>query len=304
MSFGELFLRHPDLFPERLSGERWGEEALLLDVAGGPYRIEGLAAEQGAALRARFDPLVSEPDAPGPADLQLFRASESDLLPIATAGWEYRLDLEVTGDRLRCAGLDLMGRLEGLPEARGALWTPAADPGRFLGAFENLLRVLVAYRLLARGGVLLHSAGVVASGCAWVLVGRSGAGKTTVSALAAEAGLDVLSDELNLLWVRDGGGVEVESMPFAGDFGQRCRPRVRFPLAGLFQLEKGDREARRPLPLAQGVAALLACAPVVNADPDRRPALLDRIEELARRRPPEMLTFRRTGTPWDILGRP
>lgn len=301
MSFGELFLRHPDLFPERLSGERWGDESLLLDVAGGPYRIENLAPAQAVAIRTRYDPLVSDPDGSEPADLRIFRAAAEDLLPVATAGWEYRPDLEVTGDRLRCAGLDLVGRLEGLPEARGALWTPTDDPGRFLGAFENLLRLVVAYRLLARGGVLLHSAGVVVDGRAWVLFGRSGAGKSTICALAAEAGLDVLSDELNLLWVRDDGGVEVESLPFAGDFGQRCRPRVRFPLAGLLQLAKGDRETRSSLPLIRGVAGLLACAPVVNADPGRQEMLLARIETLARLRPPELLTFRRDGRPWDIL---
>ena len=62
MSFGELFLRHPDLFPERLSGERWGDESLLLDVAGGPYRIENLAPAQAVAIRTRYDPLVSDPD--------------------------------------------------------------------------------------------------------------------------------------------------------------------------------------------------------------------------------------------------
>ncbi|HPK67139.1 MAG TPA: hypothetical protein PKX99_11155, partial [Thermoanaerobaculia bacterium] len=67
------------------------------------------------------------------------------------------------------------------------------------------------------------------------------------------------------------------------------------------QLAKGDRETRSPLPLAHGIAGLLACAPVVNADPGRQEMLLARIEALARLQPPELLTFRRDGRPWDIL---
>ena len=46
MSFGGEFLRHPDLFPGRRSGETWGEGSLTLDVPGGPYLFSGLAATQ------------------------------------------------------------------------------------------------------------------------------------------------------------------------------------------------------------------------------------------------------------------
>src|SRR5947209_15148122 len=34
MSFGHGFLRHPDLFPGRRSGEPWGERNVSLDVPG------------------------------------------------------------------------------------------------------------------------------------------------------------------------------------------------------------------------------------------------------------------------------
>lgn len=304
MSFGETFLTFPDLFPERLGGDRWGEARLDLDVAGGPYAIGGLGDQMAEAVATRFAPLAGRPRPGVPLDVEVFRVAPTDFRNVATANWEYRLDFDFRDGSLRLAGLDLMALVAPLPVGRAALWTSAGDGPRFLGTFENLLRVLVAYRLLAAGGVLLHSAGIVARGMAYVFFGHSGAGKTTFSGLSAAAGHDVVSDELNLLWVLP-EGVRVESLPFAGDFGGRCRPRTTYPLGGLFLLEKGpppdSRPARRPLSLARGIAALASCAPVVNADPFRSPALWSNLERLATMARPEAFAFELGGTPWDIL---
>lgn len=299
MSFGERFLHYPDLFPLRASGERWGDQRLSLDIAGGPYVVAGLSAELAAAVTARFAPLVGDPVGSQATDIEIFRVAATDFRKIETAGWEYQLDFDFAADGLRLAGLDLMGRLSPLPLGGAALWTSSGDAPHFLGAFENLLRVLTAYRLLAAGGVLLHSAGILASGKAYVFFGHSGAGKTTFSALSAVEGHDVLSDELNLLWPTP-EGVIVESLPFAGDFGQRCRPRSRFPLGGIFALGKGPA-TRRPLSFARGVAALAACSPVVNVDPFRTTALWDNLERLARAARPEALAFELGRAPWDML---
>ena len=50
-----------------------------------------------------------------------------------------------------------------------------------LGVIDNFLRVLVAYRALALDGVMLHSAGLVFDGRAFVFPGCSNAGKTTLT---------------------------------------------------------------------------------------------------------------------------
>lgn len=299
MSFGQRFLHYPDLFPLRASGERWGDRRLSLDFAGGPYVVAGLSTELAEAVADRFAPLVDAAADRSAPDIEVFRVAASDFRTVETAGWEYQLDFEFAAGALRLAGLDLMGRLSPLPHGGAALWTSSGDAPHFLGAFENLLRVLAAYRLLAAGGVLLHSAGIVAEGRAFVMFGHSGAGKTTFSALSAAAGHDVISDELNLLWPEP-EGVIVESLPFAGDFGQRCRPRSRFPLGGIFALEKGQA-ARRPLSFARGVAALAACSPVVNVDPHRTTELWDNLERLARVVRPEALAFELDRAPWDML---
>lgn len=78
------------------------------------------------------------------------------------------------------------------------------DPAE-LDAGEYPFSEYAASRLLARrGAVELHASAVVFSGLAYVFVGDSGAGKTTVSRLAADAGGNVLSDDRTVVAIRDG----------------------------------------------------------------------------------------------------
>jgi len=56
-AFGERFLRHPDLFPARQSGERWGEERVVVRFAGSDYVCAGLSTTQAVAVRERFGAL-------------------------------------------------------------------------------------------------------------------------------------------------------------------------------------------------------------------------------------------------------
>jgi hypothetical protein len=277
--FGERFLARPDLFPARGSGEPWGEAAVVLDLAGGPYSFEGLSLAQRDALIARFGPLVVEDPAAFPTIL--FQAPADDFVWFEVRGWHTTFDLDPEPDRLRLAGRGFLG-LVSWAAPRGALFTSLAEPGHFLGALENYLRVLVAYRVLERGGALLHSAGLLLEGDAFVLVGRSGAGKSTLARMTLEQGGDILSDELNALWP-DADGVLVERMPFAGDLGQVCRPRSRHPLRGLGLLTQAPRDELRPISPGALVAGLLAASPFVNADPHRETALLDNLTALALR---------------------
>ncbi|MGB0035547.1 MAG: hypothetical protein WBP79_08750, partial [Candidatus Acidiferrales bacterium] len=53
-------------------------------------------------------------------------------------------------------------------------------------ALDSLLRILLTMILLPRRGFLLHAATVVREGRAYVFMGRSGAGKSTVASLSPE----------------------------------------------------------------------------------------------------------------------
>lgn len=307
MTFGRELLHHPDLFPGRRSGEAWGGEALDLEIASDRYAVTGLGEEQAAVVRERFGafrPRAAEPGA-GIVQVRLFTAPASDFRPLETAGRGYRLELDYQPRAVRLAGLGLMARLDWArldrqPALTAALWSPFAGGEAFLGAFENLLRVLVAYRLVESGGALLHSAGVVSGGAACLFFGRSGAGKTTVCRLAREQGRELLSDDLNALRLRQGRAT-VLPVPFAGDFAAAAPCCCGLPLDRLLRLEKGGVHRLRPLGRSAALAALVTCAPFVNADPHRVDRLLTNLEVLTRKVPVGLLTFRRDPGFWELI---
>jgi hypothetical protein len=315
--FGAGFLVNPDLFPARRGGEPWGGRDLALALPGGPYRFTGLNAAQEEAVRGRFGAYCSLPDgAPEGVESRLFRAAEADFRTFDVRGWEYGLDLDATPAAVRLAGLRLVGRLDwrsrqqspALGRLAAALWTPDAGGEAFAGIFENFLRVLVAYRLQEEGGAVLHCAAVAGSRGAHLFLGRSGAGKSTISGLAQERGATVLSDDLNALRLA-GGAAVVEKLPFTGDYGDSRSPSSPGPLAGLYRLEKDVADSLRPLSRAEAVACLLACSPYVNADPHRRDDLLANLLRLVRaagagEAPPAWaLRFSLGGGFWPILDR-
>jgi hypothetical protein len=301
VSFGEAFLANPDLFPGRPAGERWGDGEAALGFAGLAFHLAGLGESHAQAVEARFGGLPApEPGAPA-VPVRLFRAHPADFRHPDLSGRLYDLALDFGPDRVRLAGLDLMGLLEWGPSGpAAAVWTPLVAGPAFLGALENALRVLAAYRLLEAGGVLLHSAGLVSGGEAYVLFGPSGAGKTTAARLSAGVGRRVLSDDLNAL-LPAAGGPRVRQVPFAGDLGRAAVEPGSFPLRRLCRLEQGDGHRLRPLGPAAALASLLASAPFVNADPFRFEALADRLAALAAAVPVEVLTFRKEAGFWDTL---
>ena len=278
--FGSSYLHHPDLFPARLAGEAWGEGSLELDFAGGPYRFRGLSARQESELRERFGPLCRPSgEAGGPArETRLFKLAEHELRRPDLRGTDYTFDRRPAAAAVDLAGWDFLARIE-LQPLRGGLWTPEEGGGAFQCLLENYFRVLVAYRLLELGGVLLHSSAAVAGGKAHLFLGPSGAGKTTAARKSRDRGLEVLSDDINAL-CRDVEAVVVEKLPFAGEMAQQPTPRQSWPLGSLHRLKQGGHE-RQPLRKSQTLALLLSCAPFVNADPWRNEKLVEAVELLA-----------------------
>jgi hypothetical protein len=286
------FLRQPALFPARIAGETWGEERCDIDLAGEAFRIDGLAASQRQAFAARYKPAG---DAPPAATIQLFRVDRSDFLEIDTRGWEYAVDLRWTATGFTLAGMRVMARVD-LETGRGGIWTCVTDPEELWGIVENVLRPLLAARLLDTGGLLVHSAASLGI----LYAGHSGDGKSTIARMALDAGLPVLSDDLNAV-VRNGHGFTLMPLPFTGDLEPHERSDTPTPLRAVMALHKGEREALAPLSLAESVSLLVRCAPYVNRDPQRMPLLLDRAAEVAGSAPKHVLSFRRDGDVWPIL---
>ncbi len=126
-----------------------------------------------------------------------------------------------------------------LAKGRGRLvLRPQAQP-------ENFLRVAFARLALAHDGLLLHAGGLIRNGCGYVFFGHSGAGKSTVAALAPQ-GSTLLSDDLVLLRLhKEPSGpapeqVWLHSVPFCGEALPAPRPMPQLHWPGF------TRCARRP----------------------------------------------------------
>lgn len=294
--FGSRFLHQPSLFPRRISGEVWGTERVAIELAGEVYRVEGLSTTQAASLASRYGPrLTRDDEREAAAMFRVFHAPRSDFREIDTRGWEYWLDLDWSADAVAMAGMRLMARAD-LGTARAGLWTCVDDLEEFWGILENVLRPVLAARLLAGGGLLIHSAAV--DGC--VFPSPSGGGKSTLARMALSAGLPVLSDDLNAL-VRGAGGWTIVPLPFTGDLAEEDLSTIPQPLRAIVALEKGGNEALRNMPLADAVSLLVRCAPYVNQDPHRTAILVDRAAELGAAAARAVLTFGVGGDVWPIL---
>jgi len=232
------------------------------------------------------------------ATLQLFRAPRSDFREIDTRGWEYWLDLRWEDNALAIAGMRLMARID-LASMRGGLWTCVDNPDEFWGLVENVLRPILAAQLLDRGnGLLVHSA--AADGFLFPSV--SGGGKSTIARMALDAGLPVLSDDLNAIVRRDDQWM-VLPLPFTGDLLEHELSATPQRLRAIVAIEKSAQNVVRNMPAAAVVSLLTRCSPYVNLDPQRTDALVSRAAEIAAAVPRAMLAFTIGGDVWPILDR-
>jgi hypothetical protein len=297
VSFGERFLAWPALFPARLAGESWGGAALTLRLGGARFGVSGLSELQRRLALARFEGFASESGAPA-VDSRVFRVAASEFRALDTRGWDYDLDLEAGATSVKVAGISFMARIEWRPGLSGALWT-SSEADAFPGVLENYLRVLAAYRFLEDGAALIHSAGLVDAGEAWLFVGVSGAGKTTLARLSVAEGRAVLSDDLNVL-VPGASGPQALPLPFAGELRGSGLDRA-FPVRGVVRLKKGGAHALAPLGRAAAIATLAACAPYVNRDPFRARRLLGNLETLLATPETHELSFASRPGIWETL---
>ncbi|MBM3135711.1 MAG: hypothetical protein FJZ89_10625 [Chloroflexi bacterium] len=163
---------------------------------------------------------------------------------------------------------------------------------------DYFVRCAVALLAFASGGLLLHAAGIVRHSYAYLFLGHSGSGKTTVARLSAPA--LVLNDDLVLLWP-----AEDRWWAYATPFGNPSPELVTVaghaPARALLSLVQ-DREVRleKPGP-ALALAEMVGNAPVVSADPGRAAALLGRCQQILQAVPHYRLHFLPDDSFWRIV---
>ena len=285
---------------------RWGASSLVLSLAGERIRLDGLSDHQAESLTRRHPDLALDPRAVPARQL----AGSIELLrgrvPERPAG-DFTLDgayaprVQSHPRRFKMAGEGFLGSAELDPRVRGTVIAEDEHLAVQPIVLENYLRVLVAHRALARGGLLLHCATVVATDRAYLFIGRSGAGKTTLSRSALAAGYDVLSDDAAVV-MPGVAGFEVGYVPFTGELGDQAVDRSsRFPIAALAWLRKTRRLELHGLSAARRVSRVVVCCPFVNHDPDRLDELVSTAHRLVAAHPMVELGVR-AGEPFgDVL---
>lgn len=117
------------------------------------------------------------------------------------------------------------------------------------GSYGIIVILALVMRLLALKGVVLHCASAVIDGAGIICTGRSGQGKSTISALLNQAGGDVLTDERAIIRV-DEQGLRVYGSPWpsSGLFVLNSSA----PLRKLYFIEHGL--VNEVVPLTRGAA--------------------------------------------------
>lgn len=169
------------------------------------------------------------------------------------------------------------------------------------GALENYLRWVVADLALARSGFVLHSAGLVRGGRAYLFFGHSGAGKSTVCGLSE--GATLLSDDLVLV-MRSWDGFGACTTPFRGTLAQGAKARGQFPVAGAFRLRQSTGVKVAPVPLGLAVGMVLSCCPFVSDPSKRSEMLLPTVEAFCSAVPVRELFFRKEPSFWGVVAEP
>lgn len=173
---------------------------------------------------------------------------------------------------------------------------------------ENYLRIISAHKVLQHKGVVLHSAGLVIDGQAYIFSGRSNAGKTTLTRKAYKAGARVLSDDINLVLPskdkKGDSGYDAYAVPFSGEFGRtldHAGGKESYPIAGIVLLEQSDCLQTYPVTQSAAVARLLTGCPFVNTDEYESEALFDSVTGLVSKVPVIRLLSRKDDDIDDIM---
>lgn len=140
-----------------------------------------------------------------------------------------------------------------------ARWNPATCRGYIRQAanpyaIDSVLRIIHSLVLAGRGGFLLHAASAIRNGRAFLFMGVSGAGKTTISRLAP-ADAKLLTDEISYV-IPDAGSYLACGTPFAGELA-RLGENVSAPLETVFLLEKGPENRIEAVNGQEAIRALM-----------------------------------------------
>lgn len=267
-----------------------GTEAFSVSIAGIVVRFEGIPSWMCQRAMLQYQPFLSNES---PLNVvRLMKGRDTYLLP------ERLLRLEQTsydeGEIMTSPEFAAFRP----PDQTGVLRiSRPEDVECVLRCMETYLRWSVASLAIHRQAFVLHSAGLVLKGQAYIFCGHSGAGKSTVTALSPAAG--VLSDDLVLIH-KEGPQWMAATTPFAGSFPQRQKQSGSFPIRCMYALRKSLEVKVCKLDAAPAAGLLLSNCPFVPSAA-RGSELFPLIENFVQNVPARELYFRKDPSFWDVI---
>lgn len=184
-----------------------------------------------------------------------------------------------------------------------AHWDPRAGRGHIRQSanpysIDSVLRIVHSLILAREGGFLLHSAGAVRNGRAFLFSGVSGAGKTTISRLAPPD-VTLLTDEVSYIR-RDHEGYRACGTPFAGELarlGENCSA----PIQSLFFLKQGPENKIEPIAKVEAIRRLMRNILFFAEDPALVGSVFQSACEFVERVPVQWLSFVPDSRVWGMI---
>jgi hypothetical protein len=184
-----------------------------------------------------------------------------------------------------------------------AQWDPGARRGRIRQsanpyAIDSVLRIVHTLILAHEGGFLLHSAGAIRHGRAFLFSGVSGAGKTTISRLAPPD-VTLLTDEVSYVRRVD-AGYRACGTPFAGELarvGENCSA----PIASLFFLKQGPENKIEAVAKSEAIRRLMRNILFFAEDAALVEKVFQSACEFVERVPVQQLTFTPDSRVWGMI---
>lgn len=250
-----------------------------------------------------------------PILLHLQDASFRQLLTLRYAGFvgspsppKFEFDVELTAPLAEDPDEDVRVQMrDGVWRLRRgdfrAHWDPRAGRGHIRQSanpysIDSVLRIVHTLILAREGGFLLHSAGTIRNGRAFLFSGVSGAGKTTISRLAPPD-VTLLTDEIS--YIRRGpDGYHACGTPFAGELarvGENCSA----PIACLFFLKQGPENKIEPMPKSDAIRRLMRNILFFAEDSELVQSVFQSACEFVERVPVKQLTFVPDSRVWSMI---
>lgn len=184
-----------------------------------------------------------------------------------------------------------------------AEWEPTTQRGWIRQAaspyaIDSVLRIVHSLVLAQQGGFLLHSASAIRNGKAFLFMGVSGAGKTTISSLAP-ADVALLTDEISYVRPQNERYIAFGT-PFAGELA-RVGENISAPISSAYLLYKGPENRIDPVERGEAARALLTNTLFFANDQDLVQAVFNSALLFVERVPVFKLTFVPDARVWELI---